>query len=264
MTTVRIALASLRYPVTPDDSVAKVERAIAEAGAGGAAVVAFPECYVPGYRGLGHTPPPPDAAFLERAWARIGVAASRAGVAAVVGSERLDGAALRATVIVVGPDGRGLGVQDKAQVDPSEDGIYEPGTGRRVFTVGPLTFGVVICHEGFRYPETVRTAVRAGAQLVFHPHLHEAEPGSAPPSGYGDPRSSFHEKAAFCRAAENTCFYATINYASEGAPTATAVIDPQGNLLARQPNGREGLLFADLDLAQATGLLARRFRPDAL
>lgn len=264
MSTVRIALASLRYPATPEESVANVERAIAEAGAGGAAVVAFPECYVPGYRGLGHAPPAPDAAFLERAWSRIGVAAGRARVAAVIGSERLDGDALRATALVVGPDGARLGVQDKAQVDPSEDGIYAPGTGRRVFTVGPLTFGVVICHEGFRYPETVRAAVRAGAQLVFHPHLHEAGPGSAPPSGYGDPRGSFHEKAALCRAAENTSFYATINYASEGAPTATAIIGPDGVLLAHQPYGREGLLFADLDLAQATGLLARRFRPDAL
>jgi len=35
----------------------------------------------------------------------------------------------------------------------------------------------VICHEGWRYPETVRWAVRRGAQVVFHPHAHVAEPG---------------------------------------------------------------------------------------
>src|ERR1041384_3759187 len=68
MTTCRIALANLRYPASPDASVELVRRAIAEASAAGADLVCFPEAYVPGYRGLGHVPPPPDRDFLERAW----------------------------------------------------------------------------------------------------------------------------------------------------------------------------------------------------
>src|SRR5438132_4707401 len=79
MSTVRIALATLRYPDDPDDSVAQAERAIAEAGRERAQLVCFPECYVPGYRGLGHAPPEVDAAFLERAWTAIAAAAARAG-----------------------------------------------------------------------------------------------------------------------------------------------------------------------------------------
>ena len=79
MATVRIALSNLRYPRTSEDSIARVERAIAQAGAERAALVCFPECYVPGYRGLGHAPPPPDPAFLERAWTAIGAAAATAG-----------------------------------------------------------------------------------------------------------------------------------------------------------------------------------------
>ena len=31
---------------------------------------------------------------------------------------------------------------------------------------GALTFGVAICHEGWRYPETVRWAARRGAHVV--------------------------------------------------------------------------------------------------
>jgi predicted amidohydrolase len=94
----------------------------------------------------------------------------------------------------------------KVQLDPSEERTYSAGSGRRVFQTGPLTFGVAICHEGWRYPETVRWAVRHGAHIVFHPHFHEAEPGSYVPSTFADPANSFHEKAALCRAAENTCF----------------------------------------------------------
>jgi hypothetical protein len=44
-TTVCIALANVRYPDTPEDSVARVERAIAQADAARADLVCFPECY---------------------------------------------------------------------------------------------------------------------------------------------------------------------------------------------------------------------------
>jgi predicted amidohydrolase len=132
-----------------------------------------------------------------------------------------------------------------------------------MFHAGPLTFGVVICHEGFRYPETVRWAARRGAQLVVHPHVHDAEPGAYVPSTYGDPANTFHEKAVLCRAAENTCYVASVNVASAGSGTTSAVARPDGTLLVYQPYGKEGLLIADLDLAAATGLLASRFRAEA-
>ena len=61
------------------------------------------------------------------------------------------------------------------------------GDGRHVFTAGPITFGISICHEGWRYPETVRWPVKRGAQIVFHPHFHEAEPGSYRPTTFADP-----------------------------------------------------------------------------
>ncbi len=261
MTTCRIALANLRYPASPDESIARVERAIANAASERADIVCFPECYVPGYRGLGHAPPPPDAAFLERAWAAIGAAAKRASVAVVLGTERLVDGGLAITAAVFDRDGALLGFQDKQQLDPSEDGPYVPGvTGRRVFTAGALTFGVAICHEGWRYPETVRWPARHGAQLVFHPHLHEAEPGSYVPSSFADPANTFHEKAALCRAAENTVYFATVNYASAGSPTTSAVVRPDGTLVGYQPYGTEGLFVADVDLAAATGLLAGRYR----
>jgi predicted amidohydrolase len=95
---------------------------------------------------------------------------------------------------------------------------------------------------------------------VFHPHFHEASPGSYQPSSYADPANSFHEKAALCRAAENACFYATVNCASPGSPSTSAVARPDGTLLCCQPYGKPGLLIADLDLAEATGLLAARLK----
>lgn len=261
MSTFRIALANLRFPSTPDDSVALAEQAIARASAEGAGLVCFPECYVPGYRAPEKGVPPPDPAFLERAFAAVAAAAARGRIAVVLGTERVVDGALLASALVVDPDGSIAGFQDKVQLDPSEDGLYVPGSGRRVFRTGPLTFGIAICHEGWRYPETVRWPARHGAQVVFHPHFHEAEPGGYAPATFADPSSTFHEKAALCRAAENTCYFATVNYASAGSPTTSAVVRPDGTLLVHQPYGREGLLLADLDLTAATGLLAARCRP---
>jgi predicted amidohydrolase len=256
----RIALANLRFPATPGESIALAIEAIHQASAAGARVVCFPECFVPGYRGIGKLIPPLDPGFLERAWSALAGAAAKVSITVVLGTERLVGGALLATALVIDEGGSLAGFQDKVQIDQSEEATYAPGAGRRVFRAGPLTFGVAICHEGWRYPETVRWAARRGAQVVFHPHFHEAEPGSYRPTSFADPANSFHEKAALCRAAENTCYFATVNYASPGSPTTSAVIRPDGTLLGYQPYGEEGLLLADLDLAAATGLLAARCR----
>ena len=260
MSTFRIALANIPFPATPEESVAQAERAIAQAAVERAGIICFPECYVPGYRGLGKMVPPADPVFLERAWSAVRSAAAKADLAVVLGTERIVEGALRITALVVNPDGTIAGFQDKVQLDPSEDGLYSPGSGRRVFETGPLTFGIAICHEGWRYPETVRWAVRHGAHIVFHPHLHEAEPGSYVPSTFADPANTFHEKAALCRAAENTCFFATVNCASAGSPTTSAVVRPDGTLLTYQPYGKPGLLIADIDLTEATGRLAARYK----
>jgi predicted amidohydrolase len=254
----RIALANVRFPATRDESISLAEQAIAQSAAEHASLICFPECFVPGYRAMGKPVAPPDAAFLERAWSAVQAAAAKANVTVVLGTERFIDEALTITALVINSDGTVAGFQDKVQIDPSEERTYSPGSGRRIFQSGPLTFGVSICHEGWRYPETVRWAARRGAQIVFHPHFHEAEPGSFAPSTFADPANSFHEKAMLCRAAENTCYIATVNCASAGSPTTSAVVRPDGTLLTYQPYGKEGLLIADIDLSAATGLLAAR------
>ncbi|HEX6533668.1 MAG TPA: carbon-nitrogen hydrolase family protein [Gemmatimonadaceae bacterium] len=260
MTTIRIALANLRAASTPDESVALAISAVEQASAEQAAIICFPECYVPGYRAPGRKVPPPDAAFLERAWSDIANAAGAANVAVVLGTERLVDGAPRITALVIDRDGSIAGFQDKVQLDPSEESTFAPGSERRCFRVGPLTFGVAICHEGWRYPETVRWAARRGAHVVFHPHFHEAEAGGYRPTSFADPMNTFHEKAMLCRAAENSCYFASVNFASAGSPTTSAVVRPDGTVLTWQPYGQEGLLVADIDTTEATGLFAARCR----
>lgn len=260
MTPIRIALANLEYPSTPEAAVALAVGAIGDAARAGVALICFPECFVPGYRTPGRKVPAPDEAFLEAAWSTIAASAAEAHVGVILGTERHGRDGWMISTLVINPDGTRAGFQDKVQLDPSEGAFYMPGEGRHVFTLGAMTFGIAICHEGFRYPETVRWAARRGAHVVFHPHFTEAEPGSYRPTTFADPGNSFHEKAMLCRAAENTCYFASVNCATDGSPTTSAFVGPDGTLLSYQPYGKAGLLIADLDIALATGLLAGRLR----
>jgi len=260
MNTYRIALANIRIASTPDESVELAIEAIADANRREAKIICFPECYVPGYRWPGTTMPAPDQVFLENAWRTIASAAGKSGIAVVLGTEKVTSRGLLIAALVINADGTVAGWQDKTQIDPSEEATYAAGDGRRVFQAGPLTFGIAICHEGWRYPETVRWAARHGAQVVFHPHAHVAEPGSYQPARFCDPENTFHEKTMLCRAAENTCYFASVNCASAGSGTTSAVVRPDGTVQSYQPYGLDGLLIADLDLSLATRLLAARCR----
>jgi predicted amidohydrolase len=260
MSTCRIALANIPFPSSPDESVALALDAIAAAGESHADLVCFPECYVPGYRAPNRPVPRSDATFLDRAWRTIAEAAGRANVGVLLGTERLVNDRPLITTLVIGRDGKVAGWQDKVQLDPSEEATYAAGRERRVFTTEAVTFGVAICHEGWRDPETVRYAARRGARIVFIPHFHETEPGGFRPATFGDPANTFHENALLCRAAENTCYFASVNYASAGSQTTSAVARPDGTLLGYQPYNEEGVYFAELDLATATRALALRYR----
>ena len=70
----------------------------------------------------------------------------------LLGTERVVDDAARLTVLVFNRDGSLAGFQDKVQLDPSEDSSYVPGSGRELFHVDGVPFGIVICHEGWRYP----------------------------------------------------------------------------------------------------------------
>jgi predicted amidohydrolase len=262
--TLRIALANTHFPTSPEDSIQLAEESIAQAASEHADILCFPECFLPGYRAIGKSIPPPDSAFLDHAWSTVAGAAAQTNVAVILGTERIVKDALRATALVINRDGTLAGFQDKVQLDPSEDSVYSPGSERHVFHLGSVAFGIVICHEGWRYPETVRWAVRHGAQIVFHPHFHEAKPGGYVPSTFADPKNTFHEKAMLCRAAENACWFASVNHAGAGSPTTSAIIRPDGTRLCSQPYGQEGLLVADIDPCKGTGLLASRLRTDPL
>jgi predicted amidohydrolase len=130
--------------------------------------------------------------------------------------------------------------------------------------VNGVKFGVAICHEGWRYPETVRWAAVRGAKIVFHPQHTGAERQGVRLTQWGAADGPYYEKAMLLRSKENTIYFASVNYALNFPESATSLIDPTGACQAHLPYGTEGLLVQSIDVDRATGLLARRFAPERL
>jgi predicted amidohydrolase len=257
-----VALASPRPASSLDDGLERIERLLAEASGRGAAIVCFPEAYLPGLRGLDLEVLAWDEATQELALAAVRESARAHRVAAILGMERITAEGHRIVAVVIDAAGRVLGEQAKTQLDPSEERFYVPGTGRRLFEVGGLKLGIAICHEGWRYPETVRWAAVRGAKIVFHPQHTGAERDSVRLTTWGSPEAPYYEKAMVMRAIENTVYFASVNYALRHQEAATTLIDPSGRCQAYLPYGEEGVLVQPLDLEAATGLIARRFAPE--
>ena len=108
----RIALANIRFPATPEESIQLAEQAIDQASIKEARIICFPECFIPGYRGIGKPVPPPDPELLERAWSVIAEAAAKANITAVLGTERFVDGALVATAQVIDQGGSIGGFQE--------------------------------------------------------------------------------------------------------------------------------------------------------
>lgn len=258
----RIALASPRVASSVDDGLEKVRQSLGMAADRGTRIVCFPEAYLPGLRGVDFEVPPFDRTEQERVVRTVGQLARTHRVATILGMEWHGEAGRQIAAAVFDAHGELRGVQTKNQVDPTEEPHYVPGGTRQLFEIDGLKFGVAICHEGFRYPETVRWAAVRGAQVVFHPHCTGSDRTGVRPTEWAAPGGPYYEKAMMCRALENTVYFASVNYAFRYPESATSVIDPSGECLARLPYGEEGVLVWDIDVEQATGLLASRYAPD--
>jgi predicted amidohydrolase len=260
--TLRIGLASPRPAATREEGLAAVGRFLAEAAARGVAIVCFPETYLPGYRPDFPATPSPDQAAQEGALEEVRVLARRHRVATIMPMEWAGPAGILNVAFVVAADGTVQGYQTKNQLPVQEEPYYVPGDTRRLFDVEGVPFGIAICHEGWRYPETVRWAARRGAPVVFHPHVTGGDGSGTVPRFWGDPAAPYYEKAMIARAAENVIYFASANFALRDQESATSLIAPDGRCVAHTPYGEETLLVADLDLGAATGWGARRYAPE--
>lgn len=257
-----IALASPAVAQSIDDGLNRVHRLMSIAASQDANIVCFPEAYLPGLRGLDFEVPAFDEAMHNHVYHQVMSWAGELGIHTIMGMERITAEGRQIVAYVFNAQGQAVGVQTKVQLDPSEEAHYIAGTGRHMFELDGLKFGIAICHEGWRYPETVRWAARRGAHIVFHPqHTGNMQQGM-PFRRWGDADAPYYEKAMMMRSIENSIYFASVNYALPHQESATSLIAPDGSCVAHLPYSSEGVLVHAIDLHAADGYLAHRLAVD--
>ncbi len=256
----KIAVASPPIPNSLKDGLYWLEKLSAEAANLNAAIICFPESFLPGYPGM---PYPLEDREKDRLKEALDVAckiASAQNIAIILPMDWYEDDLLLNVAQVISAEGKILGYQTKNQLDPTEDEIWTAGKTRQLFEINGLKFGITICHEGFRYPESVRWAAQNGAHIVFHPHFSGGDQQGVALTEFLHPKNPYYEKAMMMRALENTIYFASSNYSSKYTESASAVFAPDGKCVVNEAYGRTGIIVADIDLNLATGLLAKRFK----
>jgi predicted amidohydrolase len=258
----KVALASPTFPKSIADGLAITERLVKDSTAKQAEIICFPESFIPGYPLADFKVEKASAEELQQALNRVCEIAATNNIAIIMPMDWYEGDRFLNIAHVISAKGELLGYQTKNQLDPSEDTTWVPGTERKLFEVNGLKFGITICHEGFRYPESVRWAAREGASIVFHPHLSGSDLKGVQLTNWGNINSPYYEKAMMMRSLENTIYFASVGYTMKYQEAATSLIAPDGKCIAYQPYGQEGVIVAEIDTEKATGYLAKRFKPE--
>ena len=253
-------------------TIDKLAELTSSAVAEGAALVVFPEAFVPCYpRGFSFgmvvgSRTEEGRTLWERyvanaveipgeAATRIGDIARTAGVMLAVGVTERDGGTLYCTVLYFGADGHLLGKHRKLKPTGSERLIWGEGDGSTLISI-KTGFGVVgglICWEN--YMPLARVAMyQQGVDIYLAPTA--------------DSRDGWHATLQHI-ALEGRCYvigcnqYVTKSMVPKELPSyaelksqpevmcrgGSAVISPLGEVLAGPVYGREEILYAELDMA---------------
>jgi N-carbamoylputrescine amidase len=191
--------------------------------------------------------------------------ARRYGVVTVLNLFERDGSRTFDSSPVIDADGRILGTTRMLHITDyacfHEQGYYTPGdTGMPVYDTAVGRIGVSICYDR-HYPEVMRALALAGADLVIVPQA----------GSMGEWPEGLYEAEMRVAAFQNGYFVALCNRVGKEECLEFAgesfVCSPDGAVVARAAQGRDEILFADIELAacrdsHARQLFLRHRRPE--
>lgn len=262
----RVALVQLCSGDDPDANLAATEALVREAAAGGAELVATPEC-----TNMMSASRARQAALLrpeaeDPTLARLRAVAAELGLRLLIGSLLVktgdpDGRFANRSFLI-GPDGAIAARYDKIHMfDVDLDGgesyresaAFRPGDRAVTAQAGAATLGLSICYD-LRFPRLYRALAQAGADVI------------AVPAAFTVPTGRAHWQTLLRARAIETGAYVIApaqsgeHQAAEGAPRRTwghsLAVAPWGEVLA-DAGEPTGVTLVDLDLAEAARARAR-------
>jgi N-carbamoylputrescine amidase len=158
------------------------------------------------------------------------------------------------SLAMIGPDGKVAGIYRKSHIPDGpgyeEKFYFRPGnTGFKVWQGAGTTLGVGVCWDQW-YPETARTMMLMGAEILFYPTAIGTEPH--------DPdldTSRLWRRAMIGHAVSNVVPVVAANrIGNEGGQIFyghSFICDERGDILAEFGREETGVLVATLDVGQA-------------
>jgi N-carbamoylputrescine amidase len=255
----KIALIQQHAGPEKADNVARGLAHMDQAAASGAKLVCFAElAFEPFYpqrvaagdvRSRAETIPGPiTEAFRARA--------KQHGIVVVLNLFEQDGARAFDSSPVIDANGRLLGVTRMLHITDypcfHERGYYSPGDrGMPVYDTRIGRIGVSICYDR-HYPEVMRALALGGAELVIVPQAGSV--GEWPEGLYeGEMRVAAFQNGYFIALCNRVGVEECLEFAGE-----SFVCAPDGTVIARAPQGRDHILYADVELAACRASHARR------
>jgi NAD+ synthase (glutamine-hydrolysing) len=243
MATLRLALAQFDFPVgAVAGNARRIADLMAQAHAGGAALIAFPELTLSGY-------PPEDLllrpSFLAACDSELRqLAESSHGVAAVVGYPHSEGEVFNAASLL--REGR-IECTAHKQALPNygvfdDKRYFRPGHDTVTAVVDGVTIALLICEDVWE-PEPAARAAAAGAELLL---VINASPWDAA-------KQAEREAVLRARALETGCAIAYVNMVGGQDEVvydgASLLVNGDGSVSARAPAFVDALLWVEFDAA---------------
>jgi len=260
-----------------DKSIAQAVRLIDEGAGAGAALLVFPEAYIPGYpTWVWRLKPGGDMALSSELHARLRLnavdlngkdlrplqeAASRHAVTVVIGMNEIDsrfsGTTLFNTVVVIGPDGTLLNRHRKLMPTNPERMVWGmgDGSGLRVVDTPAGRLGALICWES--YMPLARYALYAqGLEIFVNPtwdngdtclatFRHIAREGGCWVIGTATALQGSDVPDDF---PERDRLYKPDEWINDGD---AVVVNPSGTVTAGPLHREKGILYAEIDVEAA-------------
>ena len=230
----------------------KVLEIMDQAADEGVELLCFPETQLSGYRvGLLAANAPCQVKLLERALEEISTKCQNLNIGVIVGTETPNrNEKPFNSAVILDKNGQTLAVHHKSRLTPKDAEGYSPGTGPTLFYFQDICMGIVICFEGFRFPENVRELAQAGAKIVFHPQFNHVLGGMAW-------KKPIQEALLMARAGENTIYFISANMCHANNNCRSFIIGPDGLVMQASTLAQEMLLAAEIDTDRATHAFLR-------
>jgi N-carbamoylputrescine amidase len=255
----KIALIQQHASADKAENLARALRSFEEAAANGARLVGFAELafepFHPQRAATGdvRAKAEPIPGPITEAFSAL---ARRHRVVAVLNLFERDGSRTFDSSPVIDADGRLLGTTRMLHITDypcfHEQGYYTPGdTGMPVYDTAAGRIGVCICYDR-HYPEVMRALALGGADLVIVPQAGSV--GEWPEGLYeAEMRVAAFQNGYYVALCNRVGVEECLEFAGE-----SFVCGPDGTVTARAGQGRDEILYADIDLAACRESHARR------